>query len=107
MLDAPREPLDAVLIGRLQRDYLLPFERPAQVDILGGALPYARLRHGDVGAVRQAWLACINADYPLDWLLRFQELGHDLQGIKTVDEPIDARRSLPIRTQLPRIPKIR
>lgn len=91
MLDAPREPLDAVLIGRLQRDYLLPFERPAQVDILGGALPYAAAGMAMWGG-KAGLVGRINADYPLDWLLRFQELGHDLEGIKTVDEPIDARR---------------
>lgn len=87
----PDRPLDAVLIGRLQRDYLLPFDRPARVDSLGGALPYAAAGMAMWGG-RAGLVARVNAGYPLEWLERLQDLGCDLRGVKKVEEAIDSRR---------------
>lgn len=84
-------PLDAVLIGRLQRDYILPFQRPEQVGILGGSLPYTAAALAHWGG-RAALISRVNADYPVEWLQPLQELGSDLSGIHLIPEPIDTRR---------------
>lgn len=80
-----------VIAGRLNRDYILPISGPAQIDVLGGNLPYAamglHLWGGTAGL-----LGRISQDYPQEWFERLQSLGFDLSGIKVINQPIDARR---------------
>lgn len=83
-------PLDAVLIGRLTRDYLLPYNRPPRLDKLGGSLVYAAggllLWGGRVGLA-----AKVSTQYPLEWLERFKQAGCELSGLKSVNETCDER----------------
>ena len=82
--------LDAVLVGRLTRDYLLPYGRTPKLDTLGGGLAYAAggllLWGGRVGLA-----AKISKQYPKEWLKRFEMAGCDLSGIKMVNEESDER----------------
>ena len=82
--------LDAVLLGRLTRDYLLPYGRAPKLDTLGGNLVYAAggllLWGGRVGLV-----AKISRQFPLEWLQRFERAGCDLSGVRVVDEESDER----------------
>jgi hypothetical protein len=83
-------PLDAVLIGRLTRDYLLPYGRPPKLDTLGGNLVYAAggllLWEGRVGLA-----AKVSRQYPLEWLERYERAGCDLLGVKVADAESDER----------------
>lgn len=81
---------DAVLIGRLQREYILPAAAPARLDGLGGNLAYAAAAFASWGG--QAGLVSrVNADFPVDRLARLKELGFKLDGIRPVTEPLDSR----------------
>lgn len=83
-------PLEAVLVGRLTRDYLLPYNRPPRLDTLGGNLVYATggllLWGGCVGLA-----AKVSARYPLEWLERFERAGCELSGVRIVDDASDER----------------
>lgn len=84
------EPLEFVLLGRLQREFILPMQGPPRVNQLGGNLPYTAsalaMWGGKAGLVSR-----VNADYPLDWLKPLEIMGFDLEGIVRTEEPIDAR----------------
>lgn len=81
---------DAVLIGRLQREYILPAAAPARLDGLGGNLAYAAAAFASWGG--QAGLVSrVNADFPVDRLARLKELGFKLDGIHPVTDPLDSR----------------
>lgn len=88
--DFVQEPPDAVLIGRLTRDYLLPYSRAPKLDFLGGNLAYAAagllLWGGRIGMA-----AKISKDYPKEWLQAFEKAGCDLGGIKTIEEESEER----------------
>lgn len=82
-----------VIVGRLNRDTILPIAGPPQIDVLGGNLPYAaiglRLWGETAGLV-----ACIDQDYPSAWLESLQSIGMDISGIQISPEPMDLRRFL-------------
>jgi sugar/nucleoside kinase (ribokinase family) len=82
--------LDAVLVGRLTRDYLLPYGHTPRIDSLGGNLVYAagglQLWGGQVGLA-----AKVSTQYPLEWLKRFESAGCDLSGIKVAEGESDER----------------
>jgi len=92
-LRASSKLLRFVIAGRLNRDYILPISGPAQIDVLGGNLPYAavglNLWGGTAGLV-----ARIGQDFPLERLDRLQSLGFDLSGIKVINHQVDSRRFL-------------
>lgn len=80
---------DAVLVGRLQREYILPAAAPARLDGLGGNLAYAAaafaLWGGKAGLVSR-----VSANFPLDRLARLEALGFLLDGVHPVSEPLDS-----------------
>ncbi|MDA1329796.1 MAG: carbohydrate kinase family protein [Chloroflexi bacterium] len=80
----------AVLLGRLERQFLIPPNGRARVDQPGGNLLYAasafRLWAGSVGLV-----ARVGQDIPETWLAKFEELGLDVQGIKILSAEHDLR----------------
>jgi len=81
---------DAVLVGRLQREYILPAAAPARLDGLGGNLAYAAAAFASWGG--QAGLVSrVSADFPMDQLTRLESLGFFLDGVHTVSEPLDSR----------------
>lgn len=80
-----------VIAGRVNRDYILPISGPAQIDVLGGNLPYAAMGLHLWGGTA-ALLGRVGSDYPLEWLMRLRTLGFDLSGIKALNHPIDSRR---------------
>ena len=85
------EPLDAVLVGRLQREYLLPYNRPPRLNVLGGNLAYAAGALALWGG-RAGLLTRVDSNFPHAWLIPFSKIGFDLTGVRTGDEKIDDRR---------------
>ncbi len=79
-----------LIIGRLQREYILPFHGSARVNQLGGNLPYTASGMALWGG-KAGLLSRINPYYPLDWLKPFEIMGFDLQGIIKTDEKFDPR----------------
>jgi sugar/nucleoside kinase (ribokinase family) len=81
---------DAVLAGRLQREYILPAAAPARLDGLGGNLAYAAAAFASWGG--QAGLVSrVSSDFPMDRLTRLEALGFLLDGVHPVSEPLESR----------------
>lgn len=80
-----------LIIGRLQREYILPFHGSARVNQLGGNLPYTASGMALWGGGKAGLLSRVNPDYPMDWLKPFEIMGFDLQGIIKTDEKFDPR----------------
>ena len=80
-----------VIAGCLKRDYILPISGPAQIDILGGNLPYAAVGLNLWGKTA-GLLARVGKDFPLDDLDRLGTMGFNLSGIKVLSQPVDSRR---------------
>lgn len=81
---------DAVLVGRLQREYILPAAAPAWLDGLGGNLAYAAAAFASWGG-KAGLVSRVNLGFPLERLMRFEALGFQLDGIYPVSEPFDSR----------------
>jgi len=80
-----------VIAGRIDRDYILPINGPAQIDVLGGNLPYAAMGLNLWGETA-GLLARVGQDFPLERLDRLELMGFDLSGIKVLSQPMDSRR---------------
>jgi len=88
--DEVRTAPDAVLVGRLQREYILPAAAPARLDGLGGNLAYTASAFASWGG--QAGLVSrVDADFPMDRLARLEALGFFADGVSTVAERLDPR----------------
>jgi len=90
-LDPELSPVpDAVLIGRLRREYILPAQSAAYLDQPGGNLAYAAMSlllwGGKPGLVSR-----VNQNYPLEWLEKLKAKGADIQGIHQSSEAFDDR----------------
>jgi len=81
---------ETVLIGRLQREYILPAAAPAHLDCLGGNLAYAAAAFASWGG-KAGLVSRVPAGFPLERLGRLKELGFILDGIRQVAEPLDSR----------------
>jgi sugar/nucleoside kinase (ribokinase family) len=79
-----------LIIGRLQREYILPVQGPARVNQLGGNLPYTASAMAMWGG-KAGLVSRVNPDYPLEWLKPLEIMGFDLRGIIQTDESFDAR----------------
>lgn len=84
--DAINSP-DAIIIGRLQREYILPGSGPARLNKLGGNLAYTAAGLALWGG-RAGLVSRVNADFPLEWLAPLVDLGSSTEGIRVVAEPI-------------------
>jgi len=82
---------EAVIGGGLQRDFILPFEGKAQLNVLGGNLPYAAAGYALWGG-KAGLVARVNWEFPQSWIESFLTLGCDISGILRVNEPLDDRR---------------
>jgi len=80
-----------VIAGCLNRDFVLPFSGPPQLDAFGGGLPYAAIGLNIWGET-SGLMARVGKEYPLEWLERLKLLGFDLSGIRVTTAPIEARR---------------
>ena len=89
-LPSADQPVNALLAGRLQREYLLPFSHPPRLNQLGGSLAYSAAALAAWGG-RANLVARVNRSFPLQWLERLAELGFDLGAIRTAEEPFDDR----------------
>ena len=83
--------LGAVIGGRLQRDFILPFEGKPRLNTVGGNLPYAAAAYAFWGG-KAGLYARVPLAYSLQALDPLKERGCDLSGIVRVKEPIDDRR---------------
>jgi len=91
MTELPAAPLGAVIGGRLQRDFILPFEGKPRLNALGGSLPYAAAAFAFWGG-RAGLYARVPEGFPLEQLDTLRQKGCDLNGIVRVRERIDDRR---------------
>ncbi len=81
---------DALLIGRLRREFLLPVQSAPYLNQPGGNLGYAATSYMLWGG-HPALVSRVNADYPADWLDRYDLAGADISAIRQASEPIDDR----------------
>lgn len=88
--EAGRNVPDAVFVGRLQEEYILPAAGPARVNGLGGSLAYAAAAFGSWGG-RAGMVARVSAGFQVDRLNRLKELGFNLEGVRHIAEPLDMR----------------
>jgi len=88
-MPAPR----ALLLGRLERHYLIPAQGQPLIDEPGGNLLYAAagLSLWQPESTSPGLLARVGRDFPSEWLHRFEELGFDITGIRILDEDHDLR----------------
>jgi len=88
--DLENSDLDAVLVGRLRREYLLPTQSSPFLNQMGGNLSYAAASYllwgGKPGLVSR-----VNNNFPTDWLEQLENYGADITGVRRVNEPIDDR----------------
>lgn len=79
-----------LLIGKIQRDYIISPDQKAHLNIPGGNLLYAAagfsLWETDAGLV-----ARVGEDFPQEWLESIAQLGFDTRGIRILPETIDLR----------------
>ena len=79
-----------VIAGRLSRDYLLPSQGRALIDVPGGDLLYAAaglaVWDNDLGLLARA-----GEDYPHDWLIDLEKRGWDRRGIHILPGALDLR----------------
>jgi sugar/nucleoside kinase (ribokinase family) len=81
-----------VIAGQLKRDFALPPNGNALVDVPGGNLIYAAAGLGvwepknEVGLI-----ARVGEDYPREWLGEFKKRGFNVRGIRVLPEAIDLR----------------
>ncbi len=78
------------LLGRLQRDYILPLNNRPMLDVAGGNLMYAAVGLSLWGG-KAGLVARVSSDYPMNWLEKLASQGFDLGGIKQVPETFDMR----------------
>ena len=91
MTELPASALGAVIGGRLQRDFILPYEGKPRLNVLGGNLPFAAAAYAFWGG-RAGLYARVPAEFPLEQLERLNQIGCDLSGITRVKEALDDRR---------------
>ena len=79
-----------LVFGQLTREYLLPPEGPARLDVAGGNLLYAaaglRVWESEIGLVGR-----VGNDYPREWLNQCIARGFDTSGIRIVSKNLDIR----------------
>ncbi len=85
-----------VLVGALQREYLLPPQGRPLLDAPGGSLLYAAggLRVWEAEAPLGAdvgLLGRVGEDYPRAWLHDFEVRGFDIRGVRVLPNPLDLR----------------
>lgn len=81
---------DAILAGRLQREYILPAADPARLDGLGGNLAYASAAFASWGG-KAGLVSRVDSSFPLERLTRLEALGFWLDGVHSIAEPLDSR----------------
>ncbi|MDD2521843.1 MAG: carbohydrate kinase family protein [Anaerolineaceae bacterium] len=99
MTDQVTPLLDAVLAGRLRREYLLPVSSPPHLNQPGGNLGYAAASYLLWGG-KPGLVARVNKTFPADWLERFELAGADIAGIRQVPEAIDDRFFVTYTTEM-------
>ena len=88
----PDQPTPAcILLGRLQRDFLINAQGQTIIDQPGGNLLYAAATY-QVWAQGAGLIARVGADFPAEWPGELKERGLDIQGIRVLDEAQDLRR---------------
>ncbi|NLB71363.1 MAG: carbohydrate kinase family protein [Chloroflexi bacterium] len=81
---------DAVLIGRLRREFILPASDPPVLNEPGGNLAYAAAAFLQWGG-KPGVVSRINNDYPSEWLEYMSAIGMDTDGIHVSSESFDDR----------------
>jgi len=80
-----------VIVGRLNRYFILPISGPPQIDVLGGNLPYAAVGVNIWGETA-GLVASIDKHFPSIWLEKLQSIGMDISGLQIAPIPVDLRR---------------
>ncbi len=78
------------LLGKMQRNYILPYNHRPVMDAPGGNLLYSAAGCG-LWSGKAGLVARVSADYPITWLDPLLPFGFDLQGIKQGPDLFDMR----------------
>ncbi len=82
--------LKNAIIGKLNREFIIPLSGKPVIDGLGGNLLYAACGHalwgGESGLVSK-----VSEDYPREWLEKIRNFGFDISGIETLSGSLDHR----------------
>lgn len=81
---------DAVLIGRLNREFILPADAAPSLNQLGGNLAYAAAAFMQWGG-NPGLVSRVNEKYPSQWMQLLEDLGADTSGIHISSELFDDR----------------
>lgn len=81
---------DAVLVGRLRREFLLPTRTAPYLNQPGGNLSYAAAS-SLLWESKPGLVARVTKDYPSEWLEELEGKGADINGIRQANEPFDDR----------------
>ncbi len=82
-----------LVIGRLQREFVILPDQQVQIDVPAGNALYAAM-----GLVvweptpPPAIVARVGEDYPREWLDEFERHGLDMRGVRILAQPIDLRK---------------
>lgn len=90
MQDQLNPECEFTLVGKLQREFILPINNRSVLDGPGGNLLYAAAGVNLWGG-KANLVARVSADYPMDWLRKLDNLGFDLSGIIQNSECFDMR----------------
>lgn len=83
-------PPQLIVVGSLNREFILPLNNRPLLDVPGGSALYAA-----VGAA--VWtqgiglVGRVGEDYPQAWLRRFEALGLDVRGVRILPQPLEVR----------------
>jgi len=88
----PEASVRFLIAGQLKRDFGLIPGGKALVDVPGGNVLYAAAGLGVWEAPAQVGLvARVGEDYPREWLVKFNQHGFDIRGIRVLPEAVDLR----------------
>ena len=82
--------LDALFLGKLEREYLINAQKQVFVDQAGGNLLYAAAGF-QLWGKKAGLFSRVGAGYPIGWLKKFEEKGFDISGVKQISEEVDLR----------------
>jgi len=83
--------LPFIIVGRLQRNFVITSQGKALQDVPGGGLLYAAIGTAiwekGIGLISR-----VGEDYPQEWLYQFSRRGLDIRGIRILPQTIDLRQ---------------
>lgn len=82
--------LSNIIIGKLQREFMIPLSGKPVIDGPGGNLLYAACGLAIWGS-HGGLVSKVGEEYPHDWIRRAKNIGFDIRGIRILPESVDSR----------------